>query len=150
MSVLPLYVTEILFEDDAVTQERVLRDNQDGWPVKDVTELIKYMDDSGSLPLTIEGKGLYVNVDDYEELAQWSLDNGLEAYTEKGIPNKKPSVDITLDGQDYTFVWLIGEVLADFLYEAVDSIESVDSIPNGLSLFKFHTMEQLESIQKEL
>lgn len=76
---------------------------------------------------------------DYDELAFWSLTHGLLEYDEaRTIESPEPSkADLTYQGHDYRFVFLVGDILHDFLSDAIDNIKDVESIPYGIEITKY-------------
>ena len=138
MSVLPLYVTEITFDNENIDQQELLYRNGDIWLRNDVVDLFSYIV-YNNVDLGDPDKGVEVTIEDFDELAQWCLDNGIKEY-DKSVTvetSEDKEVDITLDGQDYKFVFLVSDVLEDFLSDAIDDIHSLDSIPDGLQLTKY-------------
>lgn len=135
-----LYVTEITFdsESEGSIEETLANHGQDKWTLEDVSELLEWIDNQG-YSLDDSEKGIDVRMADYDELAFWSLTHGLLEYDEtntiESLKESKP--DFNYQGHDYRFIFLIGDVLHDFLSDAIDDIKDVESIPFGIEITKY-------------
>lgn len=135
-----LYVTELTFNDGKYdeVEEVVNSHGHKNWTVADVSELIEDFD-YGGFNLSDDDKGLDVHINDFDELAKWAIEHNLVEYNKENTvePDTIPESDFIYQGEEYKFVYLIGEVLADFLSDAIDNIKSLDTFPTGLGIDKY-------------
>lgn len=134
-----LYVTELTTLDEYNSvSDTIDKYGHDIWTLEDVSELIEDLDDNG-FSLDDDEKGIEVHINDFDELAFWSLNHGLREYDEVNTivtPDSfKP--DISYQGQDYKFVFLVSDVMADFLSDAINGIKDLDSFPTGIGIDKY-------------
>lgn len=135
-----LYVTELTFESEGEgsVEETLANHGQDKWTLEDVSELIEDLDNNG-FSLNDDEKGIEVHINDFDELAFWSLNHGLREYDEANTiesPEEfKP--DFNYQGYDYKFVFLIADIMVDFLSDAIDNIKDLDSFPTGIGIDKY-------------
>lgn len=131
-----LYVTELTTLNDGRSVSEVIEEHgQDTWTLEDVSELIEYLDNNG-FSLDEDEKGIEVHINDFDELAFWSLNHGLREYDEVNTVDTLDSLkpDISYQGQDYKFVFLVEDIMADFLSDAIDDIKDLDSFPTGIGI----------------
>lgn len=134
-----LYVTELTTLNDGRSVSEVIEEHgQDTWTLEDVSELIEYLDNNG-FSLDEDEKGIEVHINDFDELAFWSLNHGLREYDEVNTVDTLDSLkpDISYQGQDYKFVFLVEDIMADFLSDAIDDIKDLDSFPTGIGIDKY-------------
>jgi len=135
-----LYVTELTFNEGKYdeVEEVVNSHGHKNWTVADVSELIEDFD-HGGFNLSDDDKGLDVHINDFDELAKWAIEHNLVEYNKENTvePDTIPESDFIYQGEGYKFVYLIGEVLADFLSDAIDNIKSLDTFPTGLGIDKY-------------
>ena len=134
-----VYVTELTFEDEdnIVTPEEVIKNHgSENWTAKDISELLEDLD-YGGFSLDDDDQGLEVTINDFDELARWAVTHGLLDYDNKLTPaDEVKHSDFTYQGEQYRFVFLVADVLADFLSDAIDNIKDIDSFPTGLEISK--------------
>ncbi|MDT9683462.1 hypothetical protein RND61_15545 [Streptomyces sp. TRM76323] len=134
-----VYVTELTFEDEEiVTPEQVIKEHgSDNWSAKDVAELLADLD-YGGFSLDDDAKGIEVHINDFDELAKWAIEHGLVEYDTKNTPKSAAlkKSDFTYENEEYKFVFLVADILADFLSEAINNIKSLDSFPTGIGIDK--------------
>lgn len=134
-----LYVTELTTLNDGRSVSEVIEEHgQDTWTLEDVSELIEDLDNNG-FSLDEDEKGIEVHINDFDELAFWSLNHGLREYDEVNTVDTLDSLkpDISYQGQDYKFVFLVEDIMADFLSDAIDDINDLDSFPTGIVIDKY-------------
>lgn len=137
-----LYVTELTFADDKVISSEVLvkQHGHYGWIFNDIYELLKdmYVPIDSLDYLDKDGNEVSTAITNYEELAQWIVDSGqlVDYNAQATTGTAKDTPDFTYDGDDYQFVFLVSDVLSDFLVDHVDSAldKFKANMPTGIEL----------------
>ena len=132
-----LYVTEITFAGkDVVEKSEVLAQHgQTSWTADDIYELLVNME--GTLGYIGNPRKIVdASVTDKKALAQWLSSSDLVKY-DKAHTLDEETVDFLYNGECYHLVFLIREVLADFIVSSIEnSFTSPDfKVPNGIELY---------------
>lgn len=129
-----IYVTELSFTGkDIVDKRQVLSQHgHTGWTAADIYELLVDMDDISDY---IDDPWLALKVDN-KELAQWLSSSDLVNY-DKAHTTDEEAVDFSYDNEAYHLVFLVREVLADFIIDTIE--KSLDNkgvdFPSGIELY---------------
>ena len=132
-----LYVTEITFAGkDIVEKSEVLAQHgQTGWTADDIYELLVAME--GTLGYIGKShKIVDASVTDKKALAQWISSSDLVSY-DKAHTIDEETVDFLYNGEGYHLVFLIREVLADFIIDTIEKSVANRSVPlpSGIELY---------------
>lgn len=132
-----LYVTEITFAGkDIVEKSEVLAQHgQTGWTADDIHELLVAIE--GTLGyISKSHKIVDASVTDKKALAQWLSSSDLVKY-DKAHTIDEETVDFLYNGDGYHLVFLIREVLADFIIDTIEKSVANRSVPlpSGIELY---------------
>ena len=129
-----LYVTELTFAGKGVVDkdEVLAQHGQTGWTADDIYELLVDMDDISDY---IDDPWLALKIDN-RELAQWLSSSDLVNY-DKAHTIDEETVDFLYNGEGYHLVFLIREVLADFIIDTIEKslTNKGVALPNGIELY---------------
>jgi hypothetical protein len=132
-----LYVTEITFAGkDIVEKSEVLAQHgQTGWTADDIYELLVAMEGALSY-IGNPRKIVDASVTDKKALAQWLSSSDLVKY-DKAHTIDEETVDFLYNGDGYHLVFLIREVLADFIIDTIEKSVANRSVPlpSGIELY---------------
>ena len=132
-----LYVTEITFAGKGVVEkdEVLAQHGQIGWTADDIYELLLSME--GTLGYIGKShKIVDASVTDKKALAQWLSSSDLVNYDKAHTINEE-TVDFSYDNEDYHLVFLVREVLADFIIDTIEKSLTNKSVPlpSGIELY---------------
>lgn len=131
-----LYVTELSFAGkDVVEKSDVLTQHgQTSWTADDIYELLVNM--GGALSYIGKSRKIMAaSVTDKKALAQWLSSSDLVKY-DKAHTIDEETVDFLYNGEGYHLVFLIREVLADFIIDTIEKslTNKGVALPNGIEL----------------
>lgn len=132
-----IYVTELTFTGnyDMPIDQVVNKYNKETWTANDIYELldevedeINYFDRTGSVVSAI--------IVDKKSLAAWLTDSHQLVNYNRASTVVDDDPDFYYNGEYYKFVWLIREVLSDFIISSIEnSFTSPDfKVPSGIEL----------------
>ena len=129
-----LYVTELTFAGkDLVEESKILAQHgHTGWTAADIYELLVDMDDISNY---IDDPWLALKIDN-RELAQWLSSSDLVSY-DKAHTIDEETVDFLYNGEGYHLVFLIRDVLADFIIDTIEKSLANKGVPlpSGIELY---------------
>lgn len=132
-----IYVTENSLNTCETVEQLLTKHSQTNWQVTDVSNLLNDVIHMG-MDFDREDIGVAVEITDTEDLANWAITHGLDAYNKANtFLDEKNRVDLHYRGEDYHFVFLIDDILADFILDSIDNINNLESIPTGLQITKY-------------
>lgn len=131
-----IYVTELTFAGkDTVKKSWVVSQHgHDGWTANDIYDLLDDMDDTLSYFGTTAPL-VDISIVDRHALAQWVSDSDIVKYNNNStVVDTKP--EFSYEGEDYNMVFLLREVLSDFITDRVESslINKDIVLPSGIEL----------------
>jgi hypothetical protein len=132
-----LYVTELTFAGkDLVDESQILaRHGHTGWTADDIYELL--MDMRGALSyIGKTRKVVDASVTDKKALAQWLSSSDLVKYDKENTVDKE-TADFSYNGEDYHLVFLVREILVDFIIDTIEESLANKSValPSGIVLY---------------
>lgn len=132
-----LYVTELTFTDnyDMPIKQVVERYNKESWVTTDIYEMLDDMEDDISY-LGKTGKMVNASIVNTTALAKWLASSNLVAYNKATTVTNKNDPDIYYNGEHYKFIWLVREVLSDFIIDQIENalVNPDFNMPSGIEL----------------
>lgn len=132
-----LYVTELTFTDnyDMPINQIVKQYNKESWAEEDIYELLDDMEDEVSY-FGMTAKMVNASIVDKKALAKWIASSNLVAYN-KATTVIDDDPDVYYNGEHYKFVWLIREVLSDFITSKIENalVNPDFKMPSGIELY---------------
>ena len=132
-----LYVTELTFSGkDLVDESQILAQHgHTGWTADDIYELLVDMEGTLSY-IGNPHKTVDASVTDKKALAQWLSSSDLVKYDKEHTVDKE-TADFSYNGEDYHLVFLVREILADFVIYTIEKSLANKSaaLPSGIELY---------------
>lgn len=132
-----LYVTELTFAGkDLVEESKILAQHgHTGWTADDIYELLVDMEGTLSY-IGKTHKVVDASVTDKKALAQWLSSSDLVKYDKENTVDKE-TADFSYNGEDYHLVFLVREILADFIIDTIEESLANKSVafPSGIVLY---------------
>ena len=133
-----LYVTELSFAGKGVVEKDqvIAQYGTNGWTADDIYVLLDYSQYLLSYSDRRTGNMVSINIIDRHALAQWLSVSDLIKYDKVNTVDEE-TVDFSYSGEDYHLVFLIREVLADFIIDTVENSLTNKSValPSGIELY---------------
>lgn len=132
-----LYVTELTFTDnyDMPIKQVVDKYGKESWAEEDIYELLDDMEDEVSY-FGRTAKMVNASIVDKKALAKWLTSSNLVAYN-KATTVIDDDPDVYYNGEHYKFVWLIREVISDFITSKIENalVNPDFEMPSGIELY---------------
>ena len=133
-----LYVTELTFTDnyDMPIKQVVDRYGKESWAEEDIYELLDDMEDEVSY-FGRTATMVNASIVNKQALATWVTGSNLVSYNEASTVIDEDDPDFYYNGEHYKFIWLIREVLSDFITSQIENalVNPDFEMPSGIELY---------------